>query len=67
MTIEIKYQPNEQYLLIEGVDCSHQDVEYEDFILDYMSFNGHNQHESTEPVCQICGEVLERDEPDYED
>lgn len=67
MTIKVKYQPNEQYIFIEGVDCFHQQVEYEDFTLDYMSFAGHGQHEWTEPVCQVCGEVLERDEPDYED
>lgn len=64
-TILINYQPSEQYLLIEGIDCQHEDVEYEDFVTDYMSFDGHNQWESTERVCRVCGDILEPIEPDY--
>lgn len=66
MTIEITYKPNEQYLQVEGTECAHEDVELEDFTTDYMSFDGPNQWESTEPVCQVCGEVLEMNR-DYED
>lgn len=65
MQIAIQYQPSQHFLPIEGVDCTHQEVRLENFVTDYMSFSGHQQWESTEPVCQICGDVLERDEESY--
>ena len=67
MNIQVQYKPTEYFLLIDGIDCQHEQTEYEEFVQDYMGFDGHNQHEWTELVCQVCGDTLERDEPDYED